>query len=231
MRLPAGLFDPLWVSLAWGVFGAAVACYGAEFSRDSRRRRLREAVRGSRFNAWLGFVVALALLWQMEITAERGLVLHLSGAALAVAMFRVPAALLALCLILAAATANGQADWAVFGPNAVLVALIPAWLMAGWMYLVRRILPQHLFVFIFANGFFGAAAVMFAVGMLLSVLLTWAGVASFEHWRQVWLPYVFLLSFSEAWLSGMILTLLLVYRPEWVATFDDRECLRRRWGG
>jgi uncharacterized membrane protein len=228
VRLPSGVLDPLWVSAGWGVFGAAVAYYAAEFAKRWRGCRLQEIAGEGLFNAWLGCVVSLALLWQMEITAERGLVLHLSGAALAVAMFRVPAALLALCLALAATTANGHGEWSMFGPNAVLVALLPVWLMAGWMDLVRRFLPKHMFVFIFGNGFFGAAVVMLIVGVLLSVLLALAGVASFDHWRHAWLPYVLLLSFSEASLSGMVLTLLVVYRPEWVATFDDREYLRRR---
>jgi uncharacterized membrane protein len=156
------------------------------------------------------------------------LVLHLSGVAVAVAMFRVPAALLALTLALAATTANGRAEWSMFGPNAVIVALLPVGLMAGWMRLVDRFLPKHMFVFIFANGFFGSAVVMFVVGVLLSLLLALAGVADFGHWRHVWLPYVLLLSFSEAWLSGMVVTLLVLYRPEWVATFDDHDYLRRR---
>jgi len=41
-------------------------------------------------------------------------------------------------------------------------------------------------------------------------------------------PFLIYLAFGEGTLTGMILTLLVVYRPEWVATFDDRRYLTGR---
>ena len=40
-----------------------------------------------------------------------------------------------------------------------------------------------------------------------------------------YLPFFLVVGFSEAWLTGMALTVLVIYRPEWVATFDDRSYL------
>ena len=45
-----------------------------------------------------------------------------------------------------------------------------------------------------------------------------------------YLPFFLLLAFSEAWLGGMATTLMVVFRPEWVTTFDDRRYLTRRAG-
>ena len=39
------------------------------------------------------------------------------------------------------------------------------------------------------------------------------------------LPFFLLVGFSEAWISGAVITLMVVYRPGWVAAFDDRRYL------
>jgi uncharacterized membrane protein len=41
-------------------------------------------------------------------------------------------------------------------------------------------------------------------------------------------PYLIYLAFGEATLSGMVLTLAVVYRPRWVATFDDARYISGR---
>jgi uncharacterized membrane protein len=39
------------------------------------------------------------------------------------------------------------------------------------------------------------------------------------------LPFYFLLSWSEAFTSGLLIAILVVYRPHWVASFDDARYL------
>ena len=43
-----------------------------------------------------------------------------------------------------------------------------------------------------------------------------------------YLPYFLMLGFGEAWLSGIVITLLVVYKPGWVASFDDRRFLMNK---
>ena len=43
-----------------------------------------------------------------------------------------------------------------------------------------------------------------------------------------YVPYLVYLAFAEGTLSGMLITLLVVYRPQWVATFDDLRYLKRQ---
>jgi uncharacterized membrane protein len=38
-------------------------------------------------------------------------------------------------------------------------------------------------------------------------------------------PYFILLGFSEAWLNGAAITLMVVFVPHWVVSFDDRRYL------
>jgi uncharacterized membrane protein len=37
-----------------------------------------------------------------------------------------------------------------------------------------------------------------------------------------------LLAFAEAWLTGAAVTLMVVYYPHWVGTFDDRRYLWKK---
>ena len=41
-----------------------------------------------------------------------------------------------------------------------------------------------------------------------------------------YVPYLLYLAFAEGTLTGMVLTLAVVYRPQWVATFDDARYLK-----
>jgi uncharacterized membrane protein len=40
-----------------------------------------------------------------------------------------------------------------------------------------------------------------------------------------------LMSFGEAFVNGMVMAMMVVYRPKWVMSFDDRLYLRKGDGG
>ena len=81
------------------------------------------------------------------------------------------------------------------------------------------------FVALRATAFFGAAATVMATGLLASVLLWLAAVYPAPILLDDYLPYYFLLGFAEAWLNGALITLMVVYAPHWVGSFDDRRYL------
>ena len=60
---------------------------------------------------------------------------------------------------------------------------------------------------------------------LLSGLLWLADVYPAIALVDDYLPYYFLLGFAEAWLNGAMVTLMVVYVPHWVDSFDDRRYL------
>jgi len=93
---------------------------------------------------------------------------------------------------------------------------------------VLRLLPRHFFVYIFINGFFGSALTVFGVGLAATLMLVIAGAYEWDYLATEYLPYFLLLGFSEAWLSGMLITLFVIYRPNWVATFDDSSYLANK---
>ncbi len=85
--------------------------------------------------------------------------------------------------------------------------------------LISHKLPDHLFVSIFVTGFLNS--LLSAVVYVGTLALGFFGVLALGSETQVseFLTVMPLLAMPEALLNGMALTLLLVYRPHWVAAF------------
>lgn len=214
MNLPDGLLDSTWVVASWGLFLPLLLL-------AILRAPWRVLADGERLNVWLGLSVALTLFWQMQAGVKPGLSLHLLGAMLFVLCFGWALGFLGLCLVLLATTLNGAAGWQAYALNALLMAGVGTAVGQALVGLNRRIFPSHFFVFVFANAFFGSAIVVMAVGLVSSMLFALDGAYGLEYLSSEYLPYFLLLGFSEAWLSGMVVTLFVVYRPKWVSTFED----------
>ncbi|MDR0717488.1 MAG: energy-coupling factor ABC transporter permease [Azoarcus sp.] len=218
MNLPASLFGTAWhwVSLALAVPLLYQTCRRAPWARLGD---------GAQLNLLLGFAVGLALMWSMRAGVDPGLNLHLLGAMAATLCLGPRLALLAMALALSAITLNGALDWQAWPLNFLLMAFAPVVVAHGLRCWVERHLPAHFFVFIFVTGFAGAALTIMLQGVLACLVLALAGIYGAGFLISDYLPYFLLLGFSEAWLSGALITLMVVYRPEWVAAFDDRRYL------
>jgi uncharacterized membrane protein len=219
MNLPDDLLAGAWTVAAWLLF---VPLFAVTL-RQAPWRRLADTMQ---LNVWLGAIVALTLLWSLKAGIRPGLSLHLLGASVMVLAFGFRLAFIGLCIVLAAITLNGDAGWLGYAANALLMGGVSTAAAHLVLRFNERFLPPQIFVYIFANGFFGAALSIAATGMAASLLLAVAGVYSVDYLFGEYLPYVLLLGFSEAWLSGMIVTLFVIYRPDWVASFEDSRYLR-----
>lgn len=218
MNLPASLFGMAW---HWGAL-ALVAPVLYQVWRRAPWARLKEA---TQLNLLLGFAVSLALAWSLRAGIKPGLNLHLLGAMAAVLCLGPRLALLAMALALGAITLNGAADWQAWPLNFLLMAVAPVFVARAILRWVERHLPAHFFVFIFVVGFAGSAMTLVLQGVLASGVMVLAGAYEAGFLIDEYLPYFLLLGFSEAWLSGALITLMVVYRPEWVAAFDDHRYL------
>ncbi len=176
-------------------------------------------------HVWPATIIVLVLLWSMKAGIEPGLDVHMLGAMVLVLAFGPQLALIGLALVLAAVTWNGAAGWGAYGLNALVMVVVPVALARAIFHLVERRLPNHFFVYVFVTAFFGAAATVVAAGISATALLVGAGAYSADYLFSFYLPYLMLLSFSEAWISGMAVTVMVVYRPDWVSTFDDARYL------
>ncbi len=53
-----------------------------------------------------------------------------------------------------------------------------------------------------------------------------SGAYALDELAREYLRYFPLLMLPEAFVSGGVLSILIVYRPEWVVTFDDERYLK-----
>ncbi|RXZ42447.1 energy-coupling factor ABC transporter permease [Crenobacter cavernae] len=218
MNVPAFLFDAV---LLWSALGAAVlALAGAAWRVDWK------TLTPSRANAWAGAMVLTMLMWTLSGGFKPGLSFHLLGAALMTLLMGPWLALLALAAVLAGATAMGAGSWLAIGLNWWTMAAVPVGVAGGGLWLAQRLLPANLFVYVFVNAFLAGGASYFAASLSGVAVLGLAGAYEAEYLLADALPFYFLLSWSEAFTSGLLTAVLVVYRPHWVSTFDDDRYLK-----
>lgn len=165
--------------------------------------------------------VFIMLLWQLRAQAIDWLALHLVFTVLLTLVFTAPLALLANVSINLAMVITGQVAWPLLGVNVLVTGVIPALVSVATWRLVDRYLPDNFFVYLFVCGFFGAALAMLISGS--SVLgMVWLAASDPGAMRLAYEYALFLplLLPSEAFITGMLLSLLMVYYPHWVLTFD-----------
>ena len=204
------------VDSSWAILGSILA--GLGYWRTGRRIW---QVRSTGM-PWLPlFVATLALivLWQIRAETLPGLSLHLLGAMLCTLVFGPAIAVVPMTLALISVYLTTPADWGLFGLNACILVFWPIMISRYFAHLVSR-LPSHIFVFIFVGGFFASAGVVLLTGWTLAAMLWLMQIYPWGSLLEDFASYWLLVAFSEAWLTGMLLTVLVVYRPERVAMFD-----------
>jgi uncharacterized membrane protein len=220
MNFPDHLLPTAWLWPGWGLF--ALAFFWAV--RTAPWSRLKDA---SRLNLWLGACVLLMAVWSIKTGIKPGLNFHLLGATALTLMFGPQLAMIGLAIVLVAVTLAGMSGWQEFGWNALCMGVLPVAVSHGIYWLADRKLPNHLFVYIFINAFLGGALAMTAAGLGGTLLLRLSGVYPAAYLYHEYLPYFILMAWSEAVTTGMAMTMMVVYQPQWVCTFDDKRYLRR----
>ncbi|HEY0663540.1 MAG TPA: energy-coupling factor ABC transporter permease [Thiobacillaceae bacterium] len=200
-----------------GWLGLAVLAWRWLMSGDWRR--LAEP---SRLNVFLGATVAALALWQIRAGIKPGLAFHLYGIAAMTLMFGFWRATFAGVLVLLANAAFGRGSLASLGLDALLTAALPAAVSWGLFRLLDSRLPNHFFIYVLGNGFFGAALSVAAIGLVTTAVMYGAGAYTLDYLLANYTPYATLLiSWGEAFTTGMAVTMMAVYRPAWLETFDD----------
>jgi len=175
---------------------------------------------------FLGTIVMLSLLWVMRGGIQDGLSFHLLGMTLMCLMFEWQFALVAASLVIVIATAWGSAGWEAYGVNLLLMGALPVLFTRVFLYACQRWLAHNYFIYVFLNAFLAGALSILLAGLASAWLQHAAGVqpagSIFPNFVQI-LP---LLMFGEAFINGGVMTLVVAYRPHWVATFYDNWYVR-----
>lgn len=218
MNLTDNLLGEAWYWVAWAIW---LPCFAfSVWAAPWGRLKVSE-----QSNLWLGMIVLLTLLWSLKAGVKPGLTLHLLGANLFTLAFGPHLAFVGLCLVLLGVTLNGAAGHFAYAVNALLLAGCGVFLSHFLFRIFSSFLPRHFFVYVFINSFISSAIVVVLIGVVSTALLSVAQVYEISYLFDEYLPYFLLLAFSEAWLSGMLMTLFVIYRPQWVSSFEDSRYL------
>jgi uncharacterized membrane protein len=164
------------------------------------------------------------LFWRGSAGITPGMEYHLLMMTALTLMFGWAFALLSASIVQIGLTLEGLAVPSGFAINLLLNGALPILTIHYFYRLVYQKLPHNFFIYIFVVSFFGAALTMFlnrAAG--LGLLLMSDAYTLQQLGDDPW--FMLLMLFPEGFLNGVVMTLLVVYRPEWVASFDDRSYL------
>jgi len=220
-------FTALVLPQSFHLFGwLGLAFLGWRWLMSGDWRRLAEP---ARLNLFLATTVAVMALWQIRTGVKPGLAFHLYGISAMTLMFGFWRASFAGTLILLINAVFGRGSLVGLGIDALVQVALPAAVSWGVFRLLERRLPNHFFIYVFGNGFFGAALAVAAIGLATTAMMVLADAYSLDYLLTQYTPYATLLiSWAEAFSTGMAITVMAVYRPAWLETFDDAKYLQNK---
>jgi len=220
--MDASALDPFWMLATWV---AALGILGLAVATAPWRGWLGDA---ERQHVWLGSVVIALALWAMKAGLTPGLSFHFLLATALALMHGWQLAIVGLAIVLSVLSLTEPSYWQAWGLYLLAEGAVPV-LFVTWLHgLVQRRLPHNYFVYFFVTVFFGSMLAFNLAGAARLGLLGLAGALPAAQIAQEWLVFLPLMSFGEPFLNGIVLATAVVYRPRWVASFDDRLYLARR---
>lgn len=170
-------------------------------------------------------VFVLFLLWSVRAGIKTNLDIHFLGLTTLTMMYgwrfsHLLAVIVALLLVL-----TGSITLASLPMILLISSTLPIVISYSLFALSYHYLPRNIFVFIFVAGFFNAI-LNTAIHLLLTA--TYLNLSDRYDWATLYENYLALIplvAFPEGLLNGMALALLVVFKPEWVRVFSDRNYL------
>ncbi len=177
-------------------------------------------------HVYFGALVALLLMWGIKAGVTPGLGFHHLGATLFTLMFGWPLALIGLGVIMFASIFVQHTEWLSLGINGCLSIAIPVFTSYAVLKLSQKYLPDNFFIYIFVVAFFGAGIAVAASRLASIVLLSLVNAYPDTKLIEESLIYTPLFMFPEAFITGMLASIFVVYKPEWMITFDDDRYIK-----
>jgi uncharacterized membrane protein len=171
-------------------------------------------------HVFLGSSISVLALWNIRTHFGLGTEFHLLGITAVTLVLEWPLAIIAATLAQLALALSAETTWHSYPMELVANGMVPVATTTMIHRLVRHKLPPHFFVYIFLSAFLGGALAM-AASRLTLVAFAWAQGAANGPAGPSSLAYLPLMALPEALLNGMLVTVLVTYRPQWVSSFDD----------
>ena len=221
MDLTAVPLPLAWIATGW-IAGVPVLLWAL---RTAPWTRLAD---GRFIHVFGGAIVCEIVLWTIRATIGGAFTFHLLGVTAFTLVAGPQLALIGSAIAVPLQIAVHGGHWGNAGIGFVTMAALPV--AVAWTVHVtaQRRLPPNFFIYIFVGAFFGAAAALATGGIAAACALAFGAGLPADVVFGEYLPYLLFIAWGEAMLTGMTLTVLVVYRPQWVATFDDARYLRGR---
>jgi uncharacterized membrane protein len=166
--------------------------------------------------------VLLGLAWTFRTTLSGGPPLHWIVAPLALFVLGPRWSPWAVVGGGAFAAAVGSLPWSALPGAVVLDGWLPIVVAYGWLRLIERSLPAHLFVYLFVAVFGGTLAAVLVGG---AVERWWFAASAGRTNASDWWIALLILADGEAVTTGFVVSGLAIFRPEWLQTFDPDRYL------
>ena len=208
---------PLVQGLAWTAALATLAW--------SARRLPWYKVRGDAeaLRVLLLATVALAAMRWFNTDALQGVSLHFLGATAATLMFGPRFALWAMAAVSAAALGMGSA-WQGWAADFLVCGALPVLTTEAVGRFIESRLPQNPLIYVWVRGFLGGALAIAASNLSKAAVSVWLDDPAAAAYLAATPPMMF----GEGFFCGGAMALIVVYRPQWCASFDDARYLRPR---
>lgn len=168
-----------------------------------------------------GGLVILLLLWSVKASLEPAIEVHLLGTTALTLLLGLPLALTVGALAQGVQVLLGRIELAEWLPQTLFNVTVPALLTSAMLHALARLQLRNLFFYLLGLGFFGAAlSALASYGLLLTLM--WAEGAELHRWPA---SVLFLLCFPEGFVNGAVVSILAVYKPHWMRTYDDHYFL------
>ena len=166
-------------------------------------------------------LLGLMLLWRLEAGIAPGLGFHFLAVTTLVLMFGWSLAVIGASLVEIALIWGVESGIEALALNALLIVVLPATVTALVYRGVMRYLPHDPFAYMFVCAFFGGVLAAVATVFLRVGILAFGETYSYARMAAEYLPFLPLYAFPEGVINGMIVTVMVVLRPEWLRTFHE----------
>jgi len=179
-------------------------------------------------------VIFLAIAWNIspEFPGQEpgkfyGLIFHFYGASLLTAMFGPAIALTILFPVALLGIYAVQGNIMEASQQYLFVCAIPVVFSHLAIVLIKKNIPKHLFILILGNGYVAAfiSTIFSGVALLITQQVFGHIPNSFDF--EGWALALIIIAFMEGSLSGMLLAIFLIFRPQWVATYNEELYMNR----
>jgi uncharacterized membrane protein len=195
-------------------------CKKLDFSKLISDKKCQHLVFGSGASVFI--------LWMFRTGIYEGLTVHFLWLSALPLFLGFRWSIVSASLALIGVTLFGQENFNMLGVNFLLGVLAPIAMTYGIYSFTFHKLPRHLFIYIFLCAFVPGALTIGLKMLAFSGYFYISGVYSWQVITDNYLVLTSLMLFPEAMFNGMTITLLVIYKPQWVYTFHDKLYLDRQ---